>query len=98
LRLGQQTRRHLYNVARIYAQAAGQVPNDARQAYRRNRDSRFSYEERAVDLIFKALGTLSADQRAIFWRENIEADSAFNPIRRNDGFAQLAEKYARPAK
>jgi eukaryotic-like serine/threonine-protein kinase len=94
----QQTKRHLYNVARIYAQAAGQIKVDPRQPYRRNQESRFSYEERAVDLIRKALDGLSADQRVAFWHDYIEADAAFNPIRRGDGFAQLAGKYFRAAK
>ena len=95
---GQQTRRHLYNVARIYAQAAGRVSGDARQPYQRNRDNRSAYEERAVGLIRKALSNIAANQRAAFWRDYIETDAAFNPIRRSDEFSQLAAKYSRPAK
>ena len=92
----EQARRHLYNVARIFAQAAGQVKVDAWPTYRRNQDPRSDYQERAVELILKALGTLSLDQRGEFWRDYIQEDAAFQPIRRNEAFAQLAEKYSRP--
>ena len=95
---GQQNKRNLYNVARIYAQAAGRVSGDARQPYQRNRDNRSAYEERAVGLIRKALSNIAANQRAAFWRDYIETDAAFNPIRRSDEFSQLAAKYSRPAK
>jgi tetratricopeptide (TPR) repeat protein len=92
----EQARRHLYNVARIFAQAAGQVKVDARAPYRRTQDQRSDYQERAVELIRKALGSLSTDQRMEFWRDYIQEDAAFNPIRRSEGFAQVAAKYARP--
>src|SRR5207253_9497577 len=86
----EQARRHLYNVARVFAQAAGQVKVDARPSYRRTQDPRSQYQDRAVELILKALGTLSLDQRVEFWRDYIQEDAAFQPIRRNEAFAQLA--------
>jgi tetratricopeptide (TPR) repeat protein len=91
-----QARRHFYNVARIFAQAAGQTKTDARLRYSRNQDPRSRYEERATAFILKALGTLSLDQRVEFWRDYIQEDAAFQPIRRSEAFAQLAEKYSRP--
>jgi hypothetical protein len=54
------------------------------------------YQARAVELIVKSLGSLSLDQRVEFWRDYIQEDAAFNPIRRSEGFAQVAAKYARP--
>jgi serine/threonine protein kinase/Tfp pilus assembly protein PilF len=92
----EQARRHLYNVARIFAQAAGQVKVEARPPYRGIQDQRLYYQARAVELIVKALGSLSLDQRVEFWRDYIQEDAAFNPIRRSEGFAQVAAKYARP--
>jgi tetratricopeptide (TPR) repeat protein len=69
-----------YNTARIYAQAAQAVGSEAR---RRGRDAvhQFNkYQDRAVDLVTEAMRQIAPEQRAEFWRNQIQGDPAFQPI------------------
>jgi hypothetical protein len=86
--------RLLYNAARVYSQAssrlshpaAGQRP-DVRTAY----DS----EGRAVDLLQRALAAMPAGERAAFWRDYVQVDTAFTPIRGNAAMIRVADEVGR---
>lgn len=88
LRLKPVLPRHLYNAARIYAQAAGRIEVTDRTT----QDLRQRCELQAVKLIRSALERLPADQRSAFWKEYVAADPAMKAIRRGSGFAQLASE------
>jgi tetratricopeptide (TPR) repeat protein len=69
-----------YNTARIYAQAAQAVGSETR---RRGRDAvvQFNkYQDRAVDLVTEAMRQIAPEQRAEFWRNQIQGDPAFQPL------------------
>ena len=95
---GPESIRMFYNAARIYAQAAGRIDVDARQANYRTAWTRYAYQDRAVDLLRQALDRLPAEKRAAFWRETIHSDDALEPIARSRAFVQLAAPYVKPVK
>jgi tetratricopeptide (TPR) repeat protein len=94
LRRGPPTDRLHYNAARIYAQAAGRVDAEGGPRNRALAATRAALVSRAVALVRKALGLHSAAERRAFLQRFVETDGALNPIRRNSGFAKLAEKYS----
>jgi tetratricopeptide (TPR) repeat protein len=77
-----------YNVARIYAQAAGKV--DAGEV-------RTGYQERAVTLLRTALRLTPAAEQTRFWQEYVLAEVALEPVTRSLPFARLAGEYGRAA-
>jgi tetratricopeptide (TPR) repeat protein len=94
LQKGPRTSRHLYNVARIFAQAvegldAERSPLPALRAH---------YQDQAVRWLRGALDVVPAGQRAAFWRDYVQADGALNPIRPSEGYRQLAAQYGAPAR
>jgi tetratricopeptide (TPR) repeat protein len=76
-----------YNVARIYAQAAGRSESGP---------LRLMYQAQAVQLVRVALDRTSAAERLPFWRDIVATDRALDPIRRSLDFLRLAAAYARP--
>ena len=97
LRRGPQTDRLLYNAARIYAQAAGRVDAEGGPRNRRLSAARSGYETRAVALVRQALGLHSAVEPGVLATIR-RGRWALNPIRRNPGFARLADEYSRAIK
>jgi serine/threonine protein kinase/Tfp pilus assembly protein PilF len=75
------TSRLLWNAAQAYAQAAG-------QEVRLSAKTRLSYQ--AVELLRKAVQLVQAEKRSAFWRDNIQDNPAFGPIRNRSEFTQLA--------
>jgi len=53
------------------------------------------YQDLALQLIRQALAALPAEQRAPFWRDNVQTDTALAPITRSPEFVQLAASYSR---
>jgi tetratricopeptide (TPR) repeat protein len=96
LRRGPRKPRLLYNAARIYAQALGQLegrsPN--RDPPGPNLRSRYDYQERAVRVLREALA-LAGRERAELWHD-ITTDPAFVWIHRSSGYLQLAREQAPP--
>jgi hypothetical protein len=89
----------LWNAARIYAQAAGQLDADVAKRDGKAVSLRSEWEKRAVELLRQALDLTPASERAAFWRDCIGADkAALNPIRSSPAFAQLAAEYSRPTR
>ena len=85
------------NAARIFAQA-GRLDVDPVSRSRLPTSTRAEYQDRALLLLRQALDLTPREQRASFWRDYIQPDSALNPIRRSPGFEQLAIEYSRAAK
>jgi tetratricopeptide (TPR) repeat protein len=75
-----------YLAAEIYALAAGKVKSGP---------ARSAYQAQAVRLLRTALELTPVAKRAKFWREYIEADRAFDPVRGSPEFPRLAEAYPR---
>jgi eukaryotic-like serine/threonine-protein kinase len=94
LQKGPRTFRHLYNLARIFAQAV-----DGLDAERSPLPTlRAHYQDQAVELLQRAFNEVPSAQRASFWRDYVQADGALNPIRASAGYRQLAAQYGGPAK
>jgi serine/threonine protein kinase/tetratricopeptide (TPR) repeat protein len=73
-----------YNVARIYAQAAGKVRSEESGGY----------QEQAARLLRRALELTPAAEQARFWRDFVLAEEALvTPLARNLSFARLAQQY-----
>jgi serine/threonine protein kinase/tetratricopeptide (TPR) repeat protein len=75
-----------YNVARIYARAAGLVEAG---------EVRTAYQERAVALLGTALRLTPDAERPRFWRDYVLAEVALEPVTRSLSFARLAGEYGR---
>jgi serine/threonine protein kinase/predicted Zn-dependent protease len=76
-----------YNLARVYAQAAGRSEAGP---------LRLTYQAQAVQLVRAALDRTPAAERLPFWRDIVAMDRALDPIRRSLDFMRLAAAYARP--
>jgi tetratricopeptide (TPR) repeat protein len=94
-RLGPKTPESRFNLACLFAQAAGRAgaaadPTDG--------DALKGHcQERALDLLRRALGDLPAGERLPFWRGNA-ADPDLDPIRGSAEFRRLEAAYAGPAR
>jgi serine/threonine protein kinase/Tfp pilus assembly protein PilF len=97
LRRGPESARLDYNVARLYARAAGKLEEAAfSRSGRPPVELIPTYRNRAVELLGKALEQTPPAQRAQFWQTCVQSDTALNAIRRTPGFAQLAARYGKP--
>jgi serine/threonine protein kinase/tetratricopeptide (TPR) repeat protein len=93
LRHGDRDARMLYNAARIYAQAAGQLAARAGRAGRQALAPARRCEERALELLGRALEETEAPERATFWKDVVQSDQALSAIRRLPAFTQLGARY-----
>jgi tetratricopeptide (TPR) repeat protein len=82
LRHGSPTVRRTYNAARIYAQAATIAASETREVSRNTVALVERYQDRAVTLVQQAVGQLPAEQRAPFWRDQVQADPALRSLQR----------------
>jgi eukaryotic-like serine/threonine-protein kinase len=96
LRRGPASPRHCYNVARIYAQAVALVENDPLNGRPTILSLAGDWQQKSVQLLARALDMQSPDDAARFWRDVIQTDKALNPVRRSQGFKQLAGRYPLP--
>jgi tetratricopeptide (TPR) repeat protein/tRNA A-37 threonylcarbamoyl transferase component Bud32 len=91
---GPRTFRHLYNLARIFAQAVDGI--DAERSPLPT--LRAHYQDQAVELLQRAFNEVPSAQCATYWRDYVQADGALNSIRASAGYRQLASQYGGPAK
>lgn len=87
LRQGPRDARLMCNVARLYAQAAVKVEADTKERFQRELSAR--YGAKSVELLGQALQVTPTDQREKFWRDQVQRDPAFDPIRKSSGYAKL---------
>ncbi len=52
------------------------------------------YEARSIKLLQEALERVAPDQRGLFWRNYVQADSAFRAMRQHPGLRSLQNKFA----
>lgn len=82
------------NLACVFAQAAGKVSADARQ---QDREAlKRGWQDRALELIRRALDQLPAQERLPFWRE-VAQDPDLDSLRESAGFKQLEEQFSASA-
>jgi hypothetical protein len=94
---GQTTDRLLYNIACIYAQAAGQFEADVRSGRDRMAPQKQAYyEEKALRFLGLALEELPEDRRKKFWKKTVESDPILAGIRHGSVYFELAQRYGRP--
>jgi serine/threonine protein kinase/Tfp pilus assembly protein PilF len=91
---GPRTPRMLYNTARIFATAEGQLELDPKLRARHGL-IRGNYKDRAVVLIRASLVARSAAERAQFWQDIVKRDAALDPIRQTQAFRRLEQDCAR---
>ncbi|MCI0457110.1 MAG: tetratricopeptide repeat protein, partial [Gemmataceae bacterium] len=93
LRRGPPAPRLYYNIARIYAQAIATLDSEPARHRSTAVDLRSRWQDRALQLLTKALHVQSPPEAARFWQNVIAMDKALNPIRRSPEFRQLAARY-----
>jgi tetratricopeptide (TPR) repeat protein len=89
--------RATYSAARVYARAAAEVESSARSSDRRTRETVYQYQERAVELLRRAVDGLPAAERAAFWKETVQPDPAWAGLRRSSNLLRLASTYGQLA-
>jgi serine/threonine protein kinase/Tfp pilus assembly protein PilF len=94
-RLQPPTPRAKINLACVFALAAGKVSADAQQPDREALKRR--WQDRALELIRRALDQLPAQEQLPFWRE-VAQDPDFDSLRDSAGFKQLEHKFSAPAR
>ena len=79
----------LWNTARIFAQVTAKEVTGAQA-----RDAQARNQERAIQLIGRALELLPKNQRVAFWKKYIQPDTALAPIRGTPSYVRLEANYA----
>jgi tetratricopeptide (TPR) repeat protein len=88
-RARQPTARLLYNAAAVHAQATLALENATGSAG----TAQIRSQERAVELLRRALEKIPERQRADFWRENVQKDKAFQSLRRSTSMGYLSRSF-----
>lgn len=94
LQIGPETSKLNYQAARVYALAAGKLEAEAVKPGSSASKTRTRYTERGLELLRKSMSMLPAEQRKAFWRDTVQHDIDFNPIRRTVEFVQLDRLYS----
>ncbi len=85
LRRGPPGPRLLCNAARVLSRVADADATDRPRC-----------QGRALELLRQALEALPTQERAAFWRRNVERDAAFDAVRGSGEYRRLADAYAGP--
>lgn len=94
LELGPRTPSLLYGIASLYARAVARLDTDAASKGRSDLEKRGRYQDQAIALIGQALTALPESERAAFWKDTVQRDSALAAIRHSSGFVHLRQQYA----
>jgi tetratricopeptide (TPR) repeat protein len=95
LRTGPETAPLVYDAARIYAQAVGRTDADPGQRQGGVLDMRSQYQDRALELLRRALRLHPDAERHSFWHNRVAPDAALGPIRQSPEFTRLEMQYSR---
>jgi len=52
------------------------------------------FEDKAIDCLLRTLEELPEARRPAFWRNQVQADPAFAPLRRVGPYSRLGARYA----
>jgi serine/threonine protein kinase/Tfp pilus assembly protein PilF len=94
LQLGPQTVTLVYGAAALYARAVGKLDADAKSKHRSDLEKRGRYQDQALTLLGQTLNLLPESERAAFWKDTVQRDSALAAIRHSSGFVRLRQQYA----
>jgi tetratricopeptide (TPR) repeat protein len=86
----------LHGAARVYAQALARMDAAADGRKPVQPGQRAECQERALELLRRALEATPAADRREFWERSIQQDAAWEPVRSSTGFIRLQTQYARP--
>ncbi|MCE9533837.1 MAG: protein kinase [Planctomycetes bacterium] len=87
-----ETFRTLWTTAHIFAQLAAESGSPGS----RTGTIRTRYQEKAVDLLRRAMERVPATERHAYWKQVIAPDALLNPIRELTSFENLERAYAKP--
>jgi eukaryotic-like serine/threonine-protein kinase len=97
-KLGPLTDRLAYNIARIYAQAAGHMDSQARalggSGYPELAQRRARYQEKALHYLRQCLELVPRDGRSTFWRQQVETDPVWTAVRHGSEYLELFVRYS----
>jgi eukaryotic-like serine/threonine-protein kinase len=96
VKLAENDVRHLYNAARVYAQAVPTMKKNTPFAKGVEGAFHATCERKAVELLRQALERTPVTERPNFWQSYIEKDSAFENIRNGNLLTALNKEYDRP--
>jgi serine/threonine protein kinase/Flp pilus assembly protein TadD len=83
----------LHNLGCLFAQAAGRVQADTREAKRVALEA--DYRRQAVAALGNALVLVPREKRLAFWQEKMRPNSALDPIRKSPAFVQFDREVTR---
>jgi tetratricopeptide (TPR) repeat protein len=63
---------------------------------RRERELRRAHQERAVEMLLRAMALLPPSKRAEFWQKTVRAEASLRPLLSAPGLAELERRYSRP--
>jgi tetratricopeptide (TPR) repeat protein/tRNA A-37 threonylcarbamoyl transferase component Bud32 len=89
LRLGDLEPRLIYNASRVLAQAAECVQEGHSARSRVALELARSYQDRSLQLLAQSLRRMPVEQRAVFCRDVVASDLAFEKIRALPGYSRL---------
>jgi tetratricopeptide (TPR) repeat protein len=81
------------NAAHVFAQIVGGMATE-----RGTRGREAPYQDRALELVQRALERTHPRERAAFWRDTVAPDPALRPIRNSPEFRRLADQYSQAAR
>jgi hypothetical protein len=85
-----------FNVACLFAQAAGRVRGDPREPERRSLEQ--EYRQQTIANLRRVLDLCSsAEERWLYWRDRMVLDPALDPVRETPEFLALKEELAKAA-
>ena len=87
----------VYTAARTIAQAAQAAATEPRVRGKPDLGAIRSYQDRAMELLRRAIEQMPREARSAFWRDVVHSDPAINSIRRLSAYARLAELCRPPA-
>jgi tetratricopeptide (TPR) repeat protein len=89
IRVGKSDPRVVYNAARIYAMAYSAAASEIAAKGRSAGQLASQYQDTAVELIRERLKREPPEKRQAFWRDTIQRDPAFQPLRRRLSYEAL---------
>jgi serine/threonine protein kinase/tetratricopeptide (TPR) repeat protein len=89
LQCGPTNQRMVYNTARIFAQAAGKLDDEAAKRLLPKPRESDKCQRQAVKCLSQALNLSPPGERYDFWKDYVQEDHAFDRIRANYEFARL---------
>jgi tetratricopeptide (TPR) repeat protein len=85
--------RTYYDAARTYSLVVGRLDQESSRFSRSELERRRDYQDRALELLGKALGEIPGSEQAPFWRNRVMLDPSLAAIRRSPNFGRMSLSY-----